>query len=446
MSPTPLSVHSDISFPIGPHKRSSPIENLQHQEVQPEAAQHAQQWQPPHHPYHDLYYEPISHPVSIQGDVILPQEVIPKKNKVLDELKEQLKALTQKIAERSNDLTQLQNYNLYPEAHYPVGFKMPRIEKFTGTTPPELHLKSYVRAMKIYDVGEVELAKAFHLTLAGPAQSWFLGLEKHRVQSWRDIVNEFNAQYKMNEELKITRKHLEMAKQKEDESVSEFVTRWRALATQMVERMDEEEQLGMIVKNLKTEIRNKMGHQFFDRFKALLHVGNEIEKELAKQAEANESIAQYKKASTTAANQISTYNHFAQSNIDYSANSFATVTNISSSGYKSHNNNRGANRVRLRKRKLLQLPGNLSMIYKQLKDVGMIYPPNPRPMPNPVPTNWNLNESCEYHQNMGHTTNDCIALRNTIWDLIEAGKIPDPSLLNHQGLNIGNHRLKICNQ
>ena len=76
-----------------------------------------------------------------------------------------------------------------------------------------------------------------------------------------------------------------MAKQKENESISEFVTRWRELAAQMVERLDEKEQLGLVVKNLKPEIKAQLGRQFFNRYKALLHVGNEIEEHLAKQAE-----------------------------------------------------------------------------------------------------------------------------------------------------------------
>lgn len=50
----------------------------------------------------------------------------------------------------------------------------------------------------------------------------------------------------------------------------------------MVERLDEEKHLGMIVKKLKPKIQNQMGHQFFGWFKALLHVGNEIEEQLAK--------------------------------------------------------------------------------------------------------------------------------------------------------------------
>ena len=126
-----------------------------------------------------------------------------------------MKAMTQKVAEGSNDLTWLQNYNLYSEAHYLVWFKIPAIEKFKGTTLPELYLKSYVRLMKIYDVGKAELANSFHLTLAGPTHSWFLGLEKHLVRSWTAIVNEFISKYKSNEELKTIRKHLKMAKQNE---------------------------------------------------------------------------------------------------------------------------------------------------------------------------------------------------------------------------------------
>lgn len=66
--------------------------------------------------------------------------------------------------------------------------------------------------------------------------------------------------------------------------------------------MDEDEQLGMIVKNLKPEIRAQMGHQFFDHFKALLYMANMIEEELTKQAENKKARSQYKKASTSAIN------------------------------------------------------------------------------------------------------------------------------------------------
>ena len=65
----------------------------------------------------------------------------------------------------------------------------------------------------------------------------------------------------------------------------------------MVERLDEEEQLGLVVKNLKLLIKAQLGRQFFNRYKALLHVGNEIEEDLAKQAEIKKASSQYKKTS-----------------------------------------------------------------------------------------------------------------------------------------------------
>ena len=51
----------------------------------------------------------------------------------------------------------------------------------------------------------------------------------------------------------------------------------------------------MIVKNFKPEIRNNMGHQYFKRYKALMHVANEIEEELAQAAEVKKAFFQYKK-------------------------------------------------------------------------------------------------------------------------------------------------------
>ena len=91
-------------------------------------------------------------------------------------------------------------------------------------TLPHLHLRSYVRTMQLYGLKEEHLAQGFHQTLTGPAHRWFLGLERHRISDWKSILKEFMEYYKSNEELKITRKHLEMAKQRDIENVSDFIT------------------------------------------------------------------------------------------------------------------------------------------------------------------------------------------------------------------------------
>ena len=48
-----------------------------------------------------------------------------------------------------------------------------------------------------------------------------MGLERHRVSDWKSIVKEFMEHYKSEDKLKITRKQLEMAKQRDTENVSD---------------------------------------------------------------------------------------------------------------------------------------------------------------------------------------------------------------------------------
>ena len=62
-------------------------------------------------------------------------------------LKEQMEALNQRVAEKVDDIADLQNLSLYHEARLPIGFKMRYIEKFFGNTPPHLNIKSYARKM-----------------------------------------------------------------------------------------------------------------------------------------------------------------------------------------------------------------------------------------------------------------------------------------------------------
>ena len=95
--------------------------------------------------------------------------------------------------------------------------------------------------MQVYGLTETHLAQGFYQTLTGSAHSWFIGLEKHMMAHWKSIVKEFMKHYKSNEELKITQKHIEMTKLRDTESVNDFTTRWRELASQMIDRVPKEE-------------------------------------------------------------------------------------------------------------------------------------------------------------------------------------------------------------
>ena len=117
----------------------------------------------------------------------------------------------------------------------------------------------------------------FQNTLTEATLKWFLNLDDARARSWKDIYHEFHKQYKYNIEVDITRRDLETTKQDPKESFSTFVTKWRAKATQMMNRPSEEEQLTMVVKNLLPVYHKYLFAQYFPNFKALITARTQIE-------------------------------------------------------------------------------------------------------------------------------------------------------------------------
>ncbi|KAM7477407.1 hypothetical protein LguiA_025620 [Lonicera macranthoides] len=76
---------------------------------------------------------------------------------VITMLNNQMKALNQRVAKKVDDITDLQNLSLYPDARLLIGFKLSHIEKFSGITPPHLHFRAYVRTMQFYGLKEDHL-------------------------------------------------------------------------------------------------------------------------------------------------------------------------------------------------------------------------------------------------------------------------------------------------
>ena len=57
---------------------------------------------------------------------------------------------------------------------------------------------------------------------------------------------------------------------------------------------------------------------------------------------------------------------------------------------------------------------------------GILQPlPNLNP-PNPNTLDYNSNKHCKFHQNLNHSTDNCIRLKHEIQNLIDSGKIIDP--------------------
>lgn len=81
-----------------------------------------------------------------------------RENETITILQEQMKALDQKMAGKADDITDLQNFSLFPEMRLLVGFKLPHIEKIYRNTPLHLHLRVYIWTMQLYGLSEAHLA------------------------------------------------------------------------------------------------------------------------------------------------------------------------------------------------------------------------------------------------------------------------------------------------
>ena len=77
------------------------------------------------------------------------------------------------------------------------------------------------------------------MSLSGVAQRWFASVEPSRLRTWEDVAHEFLTQFAFSANIDVSRRKLEATKQMPNESISSFVTRWRAKVAGMIDRPKE---------------------------------------------------------------------------------------------------------------------------------------------------------------------------------------------------------------
>ena len=68
----------------------------------------------------------------------------------------------------------------------------------------------------------------------------------------------------------------------------------------------------------------------------------------------------------------------------------------------------------------------MSQVFEKLKAKGLLKPLDLRPIPNLLPSRFDVNKRCAYHQGHGHDTDRCFGFRHAIQDLIENKVIAPP--------------------
>ena len=81
----------------------------------------------------------------------------------------------------------------------------------------------------------------------------------------------------------------------------------------------------------------------------------------------------------------------------------------------------------------------LSKVFEKLREKDLLRPLDPKPIPNPMPKWFDNSKRCAFHQTLGHATNQCYALKNSIQDLTDQEIISPPAQPNITTNPLPNH-------
>ena len=181
-----------------------------------------------------------------------------------------------------------------PVASLPAKFRMPDIERYTGIGCPRLHLRLYSTMMRAHGLDEPQMITLFPLSLSGAAQRWFASLESSRRRTWDDLAQEFLRQFSFNTVVDVSRRELEALRQRTEESVSSFISRWRGKIAEIVDRPSERDQIQMVLRSLQPRIaRHVVGVPFTD-FGSLVMALYDVEDSITRGLWADSSLSDVK--------------------------------------------------------------------------------------------------------------------------------------------------------
>ncbi|XP_077228574.1 uncharacterized protein LOC143861547 [Tasmannia lanceolata] len=334
----------------------------------------------------------------------LPQSVKPGKEKELVDKVEKLTQQVESMQVKGPKKINMSDFSLFPGVTLPPKFRMPDFDKYDGTGCPWSHLRSFISNLEGYGLSPEQIAKVFPMSLIGVAKKWFLHMKPEELGTLDEIVNKFVEQFSMEEGIKVTKRDLKAIKQGPQETFTSFVRRWRRKAAQMTNRPLEEDQIKIVVKNLSPRYYHFMATQYYFDFNHLIRTGTITEDALLKGSLAKSSFdpRNGKKPMVVSKPKVN--------NVVAAHPMRRVVAEIEQP-------------VRKAPRHFDPLPYPLSVALKKLlrdKKITLLEPRLPPPI---LPRHWREDQHCAYHQGTGHLTDNCMALRHKIQDMIEAKKI-----------------------
>ncbi|PNY06107.1 hypothetical protein L195_g002569 [Trifolium pratense] len=178
---------------------------------------------------------------------------------------------------RPNFVSALSEYVLQTEL--PRGWKVPKYTKFAGDTSESTveHIARFLAESGNLANNENLRMKYFPNSLTKNAFTWFTTLPPNSIHTWTQLERLFHEQFYMGQ-TKISLKELASVKRKTQESIDDYLNRFRLLKARCFTQVPEHELVEIAAGGLDYSIRKKLDTQYLRDMSQLADRVRQLEK------------------------------------------------------------------------------------------------------------------------------------------------------------------------
>ncbi|KAM1083303.1 hypothetical protein ACFX19_022125 [Malus domestica] len=263
----------------------------------------------------------------------------------------------------------------YDTVPFPQGYQKPSFDKFDGLSgSPQEHLAHFYSACGETSQSDPLLVRQFVQSLKGSAFTWYTQLEPGSIITWDDMQRAFLAQF-VSSKKKVTLMDLAQTTQRLGESASEFITRWRSLNLQCMEKISEFSAVQICYNNLIPEIATFVGIAEPRTFDELVSKASNVEKQMSRKNVIGKMIQDLENKSDT--------KNGDNKRMSKKGDSMATFVKVDkkSDNMKRKEETKGTRRLSLKERKEVKYSfddEDVGIIFDELLAAKMITLPEPK--------------------------------------------------------------------
>ncbi|XP_027357444.1 uncharacterized protein LOC113866844 [Abrus precatorius] len=285
------------------------------------------------------------------------------------------------------------------EAKLPDNWRGLAIDKYDGTSDPGEHVDIFTTQVGLYTESDALWCRIFPTSLQGPALSWFTRLPPLSIDSFTTLTRRFNLQFATSRPHPLTSLALVNIRQEKGESLRAFMERFGKV-TLSIHNLE----LAVVMHHLTTALKP-----------------GPFVNSLCKKPPINLDELRSRAAKYMQMEELSEYR--SQVRMDQGSNSKDIE---GKEAFKARRgNDRGNELERPPRRPKYPSYTTLNTNQARILDQALATEILRMPRRANTPPRADKSKSCRYHQNRGHTTEECTALRDKIEELIKGGYLKD---------------------